>query len=333
MPKKVTIRQVAAKAGVSITAVSQILNGKGERFPNKTQARVLAARDELGYVPNLSAQLIRQGNELTLGVLVPDIHNPFFSLFYKGIQTYGRKHQIKITLISSDSQEDVHDIDNINELIGRSADGLIIASDLVASSGAFPQLTKNNIPFVVFDQGQEAAAIDYVEIDEYHGGTLAANHLLDCGHQEIAIFAPKKLTSNLKRRLAGFTDTLAQRAITAKYQFTSELSKDAGYQAGKQFLEKKLNASAIWALNDEIAIGIYKAIYEKGYKIPTDIAIIGYDNNDYTEYLQPPLTTIEQPTQLSGYEAARIVHQRILTPKLPPQKWHHDVKLVNRQSC
>ncbi|QBO36556.1 LacI family transcriptional regulator [Periweissella cryptocerci] len=332
MPKKVTIREVAQLSEVSITAVSQILNGKGERFPLATREKVIAAKDELGYVPNYSAQTMRNSGTITMGVLVPDIHNPFFSRFFQGVQDYGKYHNLRIILVSSDGDHE-RDVKNVDELIGRSADGLIIANDVAEDMRIDKMLTKNNIPYLLLDQSPDDGYSDHIEINEYHGGQLAAQHLLDLGHQKIAIASPAVLTPNLSKRVQGFVDTLAAADVDIADRICiTELNKHSGYATGSEIIKKFPDTTAIWGLNDEVAIGIYKAIADAGKKIPADISVIGYDNTDYADYLQPPLTTIDQPIRESGQRAAEMLHARINNPKVAKQVWRHDVELVVRES-
>lgn len=332
MPKKVTIREVAQLSEVSITAVSQILNGKGERFPLATREKVIAAKDELGYVPNYSAQTMRNGGAVTIGVLVPDIHNPFFSRFFQGVQDYGKHHNLRIILMSSDGDHE-RDVKNVDELIGRSADGLIIANDVAEDARIDKMLTKNNIPYLLLDQSPDDGHSDYIEINEYHGGQLAAQHLADLGHRKIAVALPGALTPNLSKRVQGFVDTLQALGIdvTERMRIT-DLDKHSGHAAGIEIMQKFPDTTAIWALNDEVAIGVYKGLADAGKKIPADVSVIGYDNTDYADYLQPPLTTIDQPVRESGQRAAEMLSARIKNPNVDKQVWSHDVELVVRQS-
>jgi LacI family transcriptional regulator len=332
MPKKVTIREVAQLADVSITAVSQILNGKGERFPIATREKVLAAKEQLGYVPNYSAQNMRNSGAITIGVLVPDIHNPFFSRFFQGVQDYAKKHDIRILLVSSDGDHE-RDVQNVDELIGRAADGLVIANNVATDKRIDSMLTKNNIPYLLLDQSSDDGHGDYIEIDEWHGGQLAAEHLLSLGHKKIAVAMPETLTANLEKRFGGFHKVIESAGLDLHDRiFYSEFNKHSGVAVAEEILAKKPDTTAIWALNDEVAIGVYKALHDAGKKIPEDISVVGYDNTDYANYVQPALTTIDQPIRLSGQKAAEMLHTRIREPKHEKQIWQHDVELIVRES-
>ena len=175
MTNRVTIRDVARYADVSMSTVSQILNGKANRFSNDTRQKVLYARDALGYVPDFNARNLITNSVKTIGVIVPDIGNPFFSTFIKSIELLAMEQNcISLILSSNDNQE--LERKHLEQLINRSIDGIIIASPSIGQAEIDNQLKKNRIPYLLIDQNPIADG-DRVMTDDFNGAELAVNHL------------------------------------------------------------------------------------------------------------------------------------------------------------
>lgn len=331
MIKKTTIRDLAQAAGVSVTTVSQILNGKGQRFSSETQLHVLKLQKELNYVPDFNARNLILKSSQSIGVLVPNIGNPFFSTFIKGIQATARELQY-IPLIFGANHDEKIESYYLEKMIERATGGLIIASASITTETIDSTLKKNGIPYLLMDQNPIVDG-DRVQTNDFEGGQLAAQHLLTLGHQKFAITMPSEPTANLLRRLAGFKETiitaglLFERAVTIVY---APMTKAGGYQATRDVLAS--GATAIFAINDEMAIGLYRGMRQHGVAIPTDVSIMGYDNIDLDEYIDPALTTIEQPILEMGRMATKLLINRIKQPLIAPQVVNLPVRLVHRQS-
>ncbi|KRN89250.1 ribose utilization transcriptional repressor RbsR [Ligilactobacillus ceti] len=330
MNAKVRISDVAKEAGVSVTTVSQILNGKGQRFSEQTRNRVYAVRDQLGYVPDFNARNLITRSAKTIGVLVPNIGNPFFSTFIRGIEKQAMKSQFIPVIFGAENDPDVERY-YIEELIKRTVDGLIIASPTVGQEEMDHLLDKNHIPYLLIDQNPLNAG-DRIETDDKTGACLAMRHLLELGHRKIALVFPKEPSDNIMRRYQGYCDILAEYQIEPQEDLliTTELTKKGGYLAAAELV--KTDATAVFAANDELAIGLYRGLKERGKKIPEDYSIVGYDNIDLSQYVDPPLTTVEQPV----YEMGKIAFQKLVERIKEPQKEADEillpVKLITRQS-
>lgn len=332
MKRKVTIRDVAEKAGVSVTTVSQIMNGKGSRFSQKTQDKVLKIKDELHYVPDFNARNLILHSSQTIGVLVPNIGNPFFSTFFRGIQNVCREEQY-LPIVYSASKDDEVGKYYLANLVERSIDGLIISSSSVTADTIDRILKPNHIPYLLFDRNQTNDDGDRLRVDDYQGGQLAAKHLANLGHKKIKVMMPEQASGNIHNRLTGFMDELEK--LNISFDRSSDiifapLTKMGGYLNAPQVVDQ--HPTAVFCANDELAIGFYRYVHEHGIQIPEDISVIGYDNIDLDEYVTPKLTTIEQPIMKLGEKSARLILNRIHHQGMKRQLVNAPVKLVVRSS-
>lgn len=332
MSHRITIREVAKHAGVSVTTVSQVLNGKGDRFSESTRNKVLKAKDDLHYVPDFNARNLILQSSKTIGVLVPNIGNPFFSTFFRGIQAVCRQEQY-LPLVFSASQDPVTEEYYLGNLVQRSVDGLIISSSSVTAEAIDKILKPNHIPYLLFDRNQTRDNGDRLRVDDYQGGKLAAEHLAKLGHKKITVMMPENSTGNVVNRLNGFIDGLKNYKISFNRDqniVTAPLTKLGGYENTDKVLAK--HPTAVFCANDELAIGLYRRLHELNIDIPHDISVMGYDNIDLCEYVSPRLTTIEQPILKLGEISAQLILNRIKDEKLPRQLVDVPVKLIQRDS-
>ena len=331
MAKKITIRDLASAAGVSVTTVSQILNGKGDRFSKATQEKVLHLRDELGYVPDFNARNLILRSSKTIGVLVPNLNNPFFGTFIHGVDITARKEGFIAIVFGANHEVDLERF-YLRQLMERSVDGFIIASASITAKTVDDLLKPWHTPYVLFDQNENRAG-DRLETDDYQGGHQAAAYLARQGHQKIVVLHPKLPTININNRLKGFVDGLGEAGVTfdaKQWIVPAELTKAGGYQATADVLSKK--PTAVFAENDEMAIGLMRGLHEQGLSVPDDISVMGYDNIDLDEYVMPQLTTIEQPLHKIGETATKMLIKRLKNPSMDWQKVKLAVKLVERDS-
>ena len=331
MAKKITIRDLASAAGVSVTTVSQILNGKGNRFSKATQEKVLHLRDELGYVPDFNARNLILRSSKTIGVLVPNLNNPFFSTFIHGVDTTARKKGFIALVFGANHEEDLERF-YLRQLMERSVDGFIIASASITAKTIDDLLKPWHSPYVLFDQNGNRAG-DRLEVDDYAGGKKAAEYLVKMGHRKIVMLHPKEPTINVNNRLKGFTDGLHDAGIDFDPDrdiVSAKLTKAGGYEQTDAVLAK--HPTVVFSANDEMAIGLMRGLHERGLKVPDDISVMGYDNIDFDEYVTPKLTTIEQPMHQIGEEATNMLIKRVQNPDMELQTVHLPVKLVTRDS-
>lgn len=331
MKNRITIKDVAQAADTSVTTVSLILNGKGQRFSKETREKVLYAQQKLGYIPNYFAQSLVGKPNTTIGVIVPDIGNPFFSSFVKGIEDSTFQHDI-VPLIF-DVGEDVSRANYyLQRLTQRTVDGFILAAPSIAQEIVDQTLNKNGIPYVATDQTYLANSSDEVLVDDEKGGHLAIDYLVGEGHVRIAMVMPTLETNNLLKRFEGYQNGLVANGISfdERLVFNTEFSRYGGYVIADQIL--KSDATAIVCVNDDVAIGLYRGLKDSGKKIPDDYSIIGYDDIDWCQFVEPQLTTIHQPVYEMGTKSTIMLLNRINNPKMAHQSYTLDVSLVVRDS-
>lgn len=329
MTKKVTITDLAARAQVSVTTVSQILNGKAARFSSKTVEKVKQLQKEMGYVPDFNAQSLIRKSGRTIGVIIPNMNNPFFSRFLLGIETEAIKQDyVPLIFGSNNSQsQETHYLESVR----RAADGMIIASAVSDINYIDNILNQNGIPYILIDQAPVVKG-DRVDANNQKGGALLADYLIKNGHTDVAVVCATKPTLNLQERLAGFVEAYKNNGtpIPEDRIITTEMTKKGGYAATKAALATK--PTAIFGINDEVAIGVYRGLEEAGLKIPSDISVVGYDDIDLGEYISPKLTTVHQPAFEMGTNAAQMIIKRIEDHNEPIQQVSLPVSLVERES-
>lgn len=330
MVRKVTIKDVAALAQTSVTTVSLILNHKGQRFSPETIDRVRKAQVKLGYTPDYFAQNMVNKQTRTIAVLVPDINNPFFSEFIQGIEEIAYQHDF-IPLVYSAGTQNQKVNYYLKELVRRKVDGLILAVSGL-DEVILRQLASQQMPYILLDQSEKQHQSDEIMVQDLIGGQLATDYLIQQGHRRIGIVLPANSAWNIEQRLLGYRKTLAAHQITVQEDWiiNTELSKKGGYQATDQVIAS--GVTAVFAVNDELAIGLYRGFAERQLSIPENLSIVGYDNVDWCEYVTPKLTTVRQPIFELGQEAARLLLDRIADPKKAIQQRVLAVDLIKRDS-
>jgi len=291
---KVTIKDVAKEAGVSYTTVSHVINGT-RRVKPETKARVEAALKKLDYTPNSLARSLRVGSTKTIGLIVPDASNLFFAEISRKIEDLG--FQLGYSVILGNSDNDPKKQSNyINTLIAKQVDGVIF----MATGGEMDDLQsllRNKIPVVVADRYVPLEFADVVLLDNETAGYEATKYLLDLGHECIGcITGPNHLSPSMKR-VEGYKRALEERHIAYKPELirAGNFRFDSGMSEMTELLKSTCRPSAVFVLNDMMAIGAIAAIRKAGLAIPDDISVIGFDDIELAAITTPSLTTIAQP--------------------------------------
>ncbi|MCB5951339.1 substrate-binding domain-containing protein [Enterococcus sp. BWT-B8] len=305
---KLTIREVAELAGVSVTTVSQILNNKGSRFSKETREKVLEIVEKHQYKPDFFASNIITRHSKTIGMIVPDVTDFFFSKIIEGVETYLNSLGYMILLCNSKHSEE-EETKYVSELLHRSVDGIILATpNILPEDHVLHRHLQSSFPVVLIDRGINTRDQGQLLIEEYEGACQAMESLIAKGHRHIGMLKESQGYYKLTERVTAYRDTLEKHeiAITEAYIQSGELTLKGGYQAAKEVLKNK-EITAIFCGNDEMAIGAYQAVFEKGLRIPEDISIIGFDGLEISKYLTPTLTTVYQPAFDIGYFAAKFL--------------------------
>lgn len=330
--KKVTIYQVAEKAEVAISTVSRVLNDS----PNvsaETKRKVSEAIKELNFSPQVSARHLASRKPQILAVAVPSFTTPFYNEVLKGVKDQIQDMDLDIIIYNTGSKNPDEAIDNFFNR--GTADALIIIS-INISENVHNHLQASGIPAVLI--GSEHPAYDYFDLNDYKGGYMAGEHLVNQGFKRLGAILPALETKASKERLTGFKDALRSDDIPVHENFfvTGETIKhagfteEAGFEAVYQFQKMDEFPDAIFALNDTQAIGALHALSKIGMKVPEDVAVMGYDNIKLSRYLE--LTTIDQQMHKIGSMATRRLDDIIKRPDSEPQQITIQPVLVERKS-
>lgn len=286
--KRVSIKDVAKEAGVSVTTVSHILNQNETRFSKETIQKVSLAKDRLGYIPNKNAQQLRGQTRKLIGVVLPNLTNPFFSAMMQRMDDC-KADDVDLCFIATSSTDFKY---NIQHLVERGIDGLIIGRYVNDPHQLNDYLSKHHVPYVLLDQSEDHGYTDIIRTNEIEGGQTAARHLIDLGHQQLAIIQPHELMANMKDRVKGFEHTCQSHQLPAPVRICTELSKAGGRDIATKLVEH--HVTGVFAINDELAIGCIRGLTECGKSVPDDLSVVGYDDIDMAGYMTPALTTIAQ---------------------------------------
>jgi LacI family transcriptional regulator len=327
----VTIRDVAARAGVSSTTVSHVINNT-RPVSAELRTRVEAAMAELGFQPNALARSLRRKQTRTLGMIVPDSANPFFAEVGRGIEDTSFAAGYSIILCNSDGAR-ARELLYLDLLVQKQVDGVLLVptgdhAELAA------RLRTRNIPVVVIDRDVSDTPIDRAHIDNVAGGYIATRHLLNLGHRRIGYIGGLPHLSPVPDRSAGYLRALQEACLPADDRLiVAGNFRDVGGYSGAQALFALPDPpTAIFAGNDLMAIGALAAARDAGIAVPADLSLVGFDDIHLAGYINPPLTTVAQPKYELGVVAAELLLARLAEPDLPPQRRLLQAHLVVRRS-
>jgi len=309
----VTLKHIAKKASVSVSIVSRVLNNqtKKYRISPVTEARILKAAKELNYRPNQLARGLRMKKTHTIGLIVPDISNPFFAHVARVIQKQAYHEGYSLLVCNTDENIET-EIEQIEIMRSRRLDGFIIMP-VGLSHGHIDELLNDTIPLVLLDRCFDDLDTHSVVVDNYLGACQAVEHLTDLGHERIAIIQGLPNTYTNNARVKGYKDTLERKNIPVDESLIvgNDFRKENGYIETKFLLNLHHPPTAIFTTSDLITLGALQAIYEENLKIPQDISIVAFDDIDFAPYLLTPLTTVEQPKELMGEVAVKLLIENI----------------------
>lgn len=311
-----TIKDVARKAGVSYTTVSHVLN-QTRPVSHDASARVLAAAEALAYVPSALARSLRSKTTGSIGLIIPNNTNPYFSEVARGIEDSCYAAGYSVILCNSDD-DPAKQRDYLNVLLTKRCDGLIVAT-LAQTDGEL--LRKMKVPTVLLDRAPKDMGIDLVAVDNAAGGALAAQHLLSLGRRRIACIGGPADIDISRERIAGLRQTLFVAGVTLPDDMLvyADFTSAGGYLAARSLLASQA-PDAIFCCNDLMAIGALRAAAELGIAVPQTLAVVGFDDIDLAQFVHPTLTSVAQNTRRLGQLTAQCLLERIATPDRPLQR-------------
>jgi DNA-binding LacI/PurR family transcriptional regulator len=302
----VTIKDVAREAGVSIATVSRVLNDSSG-VTSKLVEKVQAAITTTGYQFNAVARALKVKKSRSIGLIIPDIENPFFPALVRGIEDTARKYDYSIILCNSDGYAE-EEKKYIRFLHSKQVDGVIFTGG-IGSDENLSLLAKLKIPVVNLDRQSKKINMSSVVADNYYGATLAVEHLVNQGAKNIVFLGGPPRLSVAMERFEGYRDVLRKHdfKIADELILNGEFTFDSGYQNMLLLLKEQKKFDAVFAANDMIAFGVIECLVEHNIKVPEDVIVAGYDDIRMAAWYKPSLTTVRQPVYQMGQEAVKIL--------------------------
>lgn len=326
----ITLKQLAQELNLSEATVSRVLNGKGDdfRISKQTQAIILEAADKHDFVPNVLARSLRLKKSETLGLIVPDVSNPFFAQIVKSVQQEAKQKEYQVILFDTDETLD-QEIKAIQLMRQRNVDGLIVCP--VGLS--FEHLEKLNLPIIVLDRHAPDSSLPCVVSDNYQGALEAVRFLIRKGHRRIACIQGLQGASPNEFRIRGYRKALAEAGLSVKSEYLvgQGFREDNGYLETKMLMQLAQPPTAIFVVSNLICLGVLRALSEDGLKVPDDLSLISFDDQPYSPYLASPMTTVGQNPLDMGKISVKMLLNRIETGK-PAQNVCLPTRLIIRES-
>jgi LacI family transcriptional regulator len=329
--KIVTMKHIAKKAGVSIGTVSNVINNTTP-VKEPLRQRVTDAIQHLQYHPSKLAQGFRRNRTTILGMIIPDITNPFFPAVVRGAEDIAYQHSYRLVLCNADN-DPAKEIEYLRELRSYRIAGLILIPSVMSQINALADLDVGDIPVVCIDRRPSNWGGDSVTVDNAKGTEEATRHILGMEHRAIGIITGSLNVASAVGRLEGFRAAMRSHNIGIEPEYVQEgrFDRQSGYEKMKVLLRLDPRPTAVVAGNDLIALGALSAIREAGLNCPEDVSLVGFDDLEISEFTNPPLTTVAQPGYQMGAKGVTLLLKRmkgshegpealVLTPELRIRK-------------
>ena len=331
-PKRVSLKMVAEKVGLSSAAVSRVLSGApaAKSIPEATQERILSAARQLNYRPNLLARSLRHGRSHTIGVLVPEVSEGYVTAVLAGLEQGLVQAGYFYYLISHHHRTELID-HSLAMLSERAVDG-IIAIDTALKK-------HRHLPIVTISCPDKQESVTNIVLNHRRAAELAIDHLTGLGHRDIALIKGQAFSSDTEPRWQAIQHAAAKANLKLKPSLIAQLEGDSpshepGYFAAQRLLASKTHFTALFAFNDVSAIGAIRAVREAGLRVPRDVSVVGFDDVQSAAFQNPALTTVRQPLKTMGILAAEAIIRQITAPTEhpPARQVVVDPELVVRES-
>ena len=303
------LKDIAERLNLSAATVSMILNNKSVRIPKETVELVRRTAEELNYHPNRMAVSLVTKRTMNIALIVPDIQNTFFAELAKHVGDCLKAKQYNLILCSTnyDVQDDIR---LLRMLRSRMVDGIIgvFTGEDAEYTREIERVLADKIGIVMMDKVVDGVTTPYVGTDNFYGGRLAMQHLIENGHRRIAVITGPMGSVSGRKRLEGGRAALAEAGIAQEEDliYFGDYQYDAGYEAGKRIAARP-DITAVFACNDMMAYGVYKAAQEAGRRIGKDLSVVGFDDLRFSSMLEVPLTTVRQPVREIAARAVDIL--------------------------
>ncbi len=338
-----TIQDVARLASVSVSSVSNVLNGRTDRMGKETFTRIEDAIHKLGYRPSHAARQLKTGRIPILGLLVPTTANPSFGQLAVAMENFAQERYGYRVLLCNTYRDKQLESRMLDDLIDFGVGAVVVVSSL-SDERHIEAAIERGLAVVSFDLGVEAGAPirhDHVLTDNRLAGRLAVQHLIDHGHKRLAFLMPQGTTMSRRHKVEGFLAAIDQAGAgisaqiiegktTSKFGDTELAS--LGFESAEQILQMKRRPTGIVTVNDMTAIGLMAGIRHHGLSVPGDVSIVGMDDIEMSAYTSPPLTSVSMPVTAMAQKMVERAIEHINTPDLKPEEITFAPHLVNRHS-
>jgi LacI family transcriptional regulator len=321
--KKVTLQDIAIKTGFTKNTVSRALRNKPE-ISEATRKLINDTAKEMGYITNTIAGALRSGVTRTIAIILGDISNPHFGIMAKEVEIAARRHFYNTFVLNTDEKYEVEE-QAIYSALSKKVDGIILCPTQ-RKMEAIKVLKKNGIPFVLWGRYfEEEPETDYVICNDFRGGYLATQHLIERGHRDILCLTGPGYISSARERLAGYQKALQEQGIDYCPDLIRETSVTTGEcrQVIQKLLEEKAKFTAIFAFSDMIAWEAIYTLNKHGISVPRDVEVIGFDNIQSRMYLPVPLTSVSPSKKRMSRRAVDILLKKMNSPE--PGRYFHEV--------
>ena len=305
-----TVRDVAKRAGVSTMTVSRVINNSGY-ISQDTRERVEKAIAELGYVPNYLARSLRFKQTKTIALVLTDITNPFFTTIARGVEDTASEQGFSVMFCNTDESAN-EEAEYLNVLLQKQVDGLILVP-ACSSADSVTFLQEHKVPVVILDRRVSGVQVDTVRGDSEEGAYQLIRHLSNLGHTRIAVLSGPQLVSTAVDRVAGYRRALAEAGLDGNVElvYHAQYTQEGGYQMAQQALAATPRPTALFAANNFIAFGAFRALREVGLRVPEDMSLVAFDDLPASLVMEPFLTVAAQPAYEMGQKATELLLARL----------------------
>jgi LacI family transcriptional regulator len=331
---RATLREVAERAGVHPATASRALNAATESMVNAaTAARIQKVAKELGYSPNPIARSLKTSRSTSIGLVIPDLTNPLFPPIVRGVEDVLRAVGYEAWIVNTDSQSDLESA-AVLSLRQRNVEGFVFATAHLEHP-LLEELAESSVPMVLVNRRTESADIPSVTPDDAAGIVMAVQHLVDLGHRHVVHLAGPQDTSTGATRRKAFRQALEDHDLphdSSSIHYCETWSEEAGAHGMGAMLDSDTPFTSVIAGNDQLALGAYDALAERGLRCPDDVSVVGFNDIPFIDKVSPPMTTIHIPQVEIGAEAARLLLEQLEDPTRHPRSLLLPVTLVVRGS-
>lgn len=333
--KKATVHDIALKLGITASTVSRALNDH-PRISAATKKLVLKTAKEVNYQPNHIAAALRMGKSRLIGVIVPTANRNFFSSVVRGIDEIADSLGYRVILCQSYENYE-KEVETINALLSARVDGIIVSiAKNTEKFDHFQRVIDKGIPLVLFDRITDQIEVNQVVIDDYWASYKAVEHLIAQGYRKIAHFTSPRKINIYKERLRGYIDALTEHGLPVDQSLIieSNMQLEDGQQSARHLLDQRVEFDAIFSAADYAAMGALQVLKEKNIPVPRQVGIVGFGNEPFTSFTDPPLSTVDQTSIAMGHVTAELFFELLKAEpkKFIPQKSVLKPELIIRAS-